>query len=108
LSTILWCKKKDEEKQLNCQLSKLWQTPNMILCLILSNNLHFMGIFSVLFQLHSTMLLQHQLSMSSELITKCSGNYWYWNKDIFASQKVMLPQCEHFKHPIRNNICFIR
>ncbi len=108
LSTILWCKTKDEEKQLNCQWSKLWQTPNMILCLILSNNLHFMGIFSILFQLHSTMLLQHQLSMSSELIMKCSGNYWYWNKEIFASQKVMLPQCEHFMHHIRNNLCFIR
>jgi hypothetical protein len=107
LSTILWCKKKDEEKQLNCQWNKLWQTLNMILCLILSNNLHFMCIFSVLFQLQSTILLQYQFSMSSKLITKCNGNYWYWNKQIFASQKVMLPQCEHFMHPITNNVCFI-
>lgn len=41
LSTLLWCKKEEEEKHVNCPWSKLWQTPNMILCLILSKNLHF-------------------------------------------------------------------
>jgi hypothetical protein len=95
------------KKHLHCQWRKLWQTLNMILSLILSNNLHFMCIFSVLFQLQSTMFLQHQFSMSSKMIMKCSRNCWYWNKKIFGSQKVTLPQCEHFMHSIRINLCFM-